>query len=815
MNGFWKDVRYAFRSMRKSPGFTAAAMVSLALGIGANTAIFTLINAVFLQPLPVKDAASLITMYTSDPRNPGFLPISYPNYQDYRDNNEAFSAMLASSGFGAAFAMGGEPRQIFGEIVSGNYFELLGVKPALGRMFSPEEDGAPGAHPVLVLSNAFWMKEFGGSADALGRSVNLNGHPFTVIGVAPPNFKGTNALNGPALWAPLAMHAQLVPFESLFNSRRFLWMTVVGRLKPGVSVEQALASLQALAAHLQREYPKDNEGRNVKLLSLAQSVINPNGRAGVVGAGGLLMSVVVVILLIACANIANLLLARASSRRKEIAVRLSMGASRGRVIRQLLTESMLLSLAGGALGLLAAAWSRTLLWSLRPPFLKTSDLNLTLDWRVLLFTLALAVLTGFLFGLAPALQAARPDLVTELKERTSQAARAGRFNIRNALVVSQVALSLVALIGAGLFLRSMRAAQQTDPGFAADKIGSLAVNPGVQGYSPARAQEFYRQALERIAAIPGVASVTMARFIPMGPGGFSRSVFLEGQDPTPGNRGLLVNVNSIGPRYFETMGIRVLRGRMFADSDREGSRPVAIVNETMAQKFWPSQDAIGKRFRFFGDTFSTEVVGIAHDSKYFAVSEDPTASVYSPALQVYSPGMELIYRSVGDPAGSLGAVRQQVQAFDKNLLITNISTMRDLINQSLWAPRMGAALLAVFGFLALGLSALGIYGVMAYSVAQRTSELGIRLALGARPATVFRLILRQGMGLVLAGIALGGFGSLWLARLISNLLFGVPAHDPGTFLATAAILAGVAALASFMPARRATRIDPIAALRAE
>jgi predicted permease len=812
----WKDVRFALRGMRKNPGFTAVVALSLGLGIGANSAIFTLVNAVFLQPIPVEDPASLLNVYTSDPKNPGFLPVSYANYLDYRDRNNVFSGMAGYQTFGVALRTESEPKQIPCEMATGNYFSVLGVKPFLGRTFGPEEDGAPGAHPVVVLSHAFWTTQYGANPGILGQTLILNGYPYTVIGVAPPNFRGATTLGGPLIWAPMATYRQLMPQADLFMERRFLWVNMLGRLRTGVGQRQAQAALQTLATQLQREYPKENEGRNVLTVSLAESAIDPNGRGNLIRIGEVLMTIVGLVLLIACANIANLLMVRSSARRKEIAIRLSMGASQWRLLQQLLTESTLLAAIGGVAGLLIAYWGRDLLWSLRPPFLGPNAINLALDGRVLLFTLAITVFTGLLFGLAPALQSARPDLVLELKERASHSSHGGGyFHPRNLLVVSQVALSLIALVGAGLFVRSMRNAQQTNPGFDAAHLGSIAVNPGGQGYTPERAQEYYRQAMARLQATPGIASASVTDTLPLGPGGFSRSIFLEGQTQTPGNRGVLVLANNITPGYFETMRIPVLKGRAFTEADRAGSRQVAIINSTMAKKFWPGQDAVGRRFSFFGDTVLTEVVGVVKDNKYFAISENPLACVYQPLWQSYSPAASVVFRSSGDPNKIIGTARQQVQSLDRNLLLTNVSTMGDLIDQSLWAPRMGAGLLAVFGFLALGLSAIGMYGVMAFSVAQRTSELGIRMALGARPGDVFRMVLKQGFALALCGVIIGLAAAVALARLVANLLIGVGTGDFATFAGTAVLLVAVALLASYAPARRATSIDPVEALRAE
>ncbi len=815
MNTVWQDIQFAIRSMFQRPGYTVVIALSLGLGIGANTAIFTLINAVFLHPLPVKDIGSLVSIYTSDARNPGFLGLSYPNFRDFRDKNNVLAGVLASAGINVARATDSQPEQIVADLVSGNYFDVLGVKPSLGRTFLPEEDGIPSAHPVVVLSHAFWTREYAANPGVVGTQLNLNGHKFLVIGVAAAGFNGTNALGVPALWAPLAMHAELMPEAALFEWRRFLWLNVVGRLKPGETPQRAQAALQALAKELEREYPDENRGRSVKLYPLAETLIDPNGRDNIVNAGQLLMSVVGLILLIACANVANLLLVRASGRRKEMAIRLSMGASTGRLVRQLLTESLLFGLLGGATGLFLADWGRNALWSFRPPFLKANDLDLGFDTRVLLFTLGVSVLTGLLFGLAPALQAAGANLITDLRERSAHSGRANHFfSLRNLLVVGQVALSLVALVGAGLFLRSMRKAQDTDPGFAARKIATFEMSPGKQGYSEARTQQFYRQAVDRLRNTPGIEAVSLTSWLPLGFDGLLRTVLPEGQETSPGNR-LLAIASVVWFHYFETMEIPLLRGRTFDENDRAGSRKVAVINATMALKFWPNQDALGQRFRFFGETEWTQIVGIVKDSKYGTVAEAPRACAYVPALQYHEPIMNVVLRGSGDPSAALATARREVQALDRDLLLTNPFTMTELIDRSLWASRMGAGLLAVFGFLALALSSIGVYGVMAFTVSQRTNELGIRLALGARRGDVFRLVMWQGLLVIGSGVLLGLLGAYALSRYISNLLFGISAHDTAAFALTPLILIAVALLATFLPARRATSIDPALALHIE
>ncbi|HEX9427434.1 MAG TPA: ADOP family duplicated permease, partial [Candidatus Polarisedimenticolia bacterium] len=568
METLLQDIRYGFRMLFKSPGFTAVAALSLALGIGANTTIFTLINAIFLSPIPVHDAPGLVTLYTTDARvkddegggDSVLMPMSRPNFEDFRDHNSVFAGLVAVSGLPLNMLHGGTPEQIGGEIVSGSYFSLLGVTPTLGRAFLPEEDKTPGAHPVVVLSHAFWTKRFGGDQGIVGSSLTLNGLPFTVIGVAPKGFLGTNLLASPNLWVPMMMHKEVLAGFAAenFDDRRALIFNVFGRLKPGATLGQAQAEFRTIAANLEKEYPQPNQGRSVTLMPLAQTTIFPALRRTFTAAGRLLMTIVGLVLLIACANVANLLLARSTARRKEIAIRLSLGASRARLVRQLLTESMLLALLGGVLGLLIAVWGRDLLLAFRPPQFFPDGLTLDLDGRVLGFTLAISLITGALFGIAPALQASRPDLVIELKERTgSQAAhRGGRFSLRGVLVVTQVALSLISLVGAGLFLRSMQNTQRIDPGFQAKSLLNVGFDLGAQGFDMVRARAYHDRLLETVRTLPGVRAASLSANLPIG-GGTGRTIFPEGQAPNTGAVGQFATTNSVGPGFFATLGIPI------------------------------------------------------------------------------------------------------------------------------------------------------------------------------------------------------------------------------------------------------------------
>jgi putative ABC transport system permease protein len=812
METLWQDIRFGFRILFKSPAFTLVAALSLALGIGANTAVFSVINATLLKPLPVEEPERLVSFFTTDVGRPGNLPTSHLNYVDYRDQNQVFSGLMAYTFAQLNLTRGETNEPVFGLVVSGNYFDVLGVKAASGRTFMPDEDKTPGARPVVILSHGLWQRSFGADPNLVGKTISLNRHDFSVVGIVPEGFTGTDLGPGPDLWVPMMMHDQAQPGFDWYNTRRGLFLNLVGRLKPGVNVEQAQASLKTFAAQLAQSYPRDNEGRSAKVIPLLQARVDPDGTGQLMLASGVMMAVVALVLLIACANIANLLLARASARRKEIAMRLALGASRSRLIRQLLTESLVLSLLGGLVGFLVALWAKDLLRSVGPfdggP---NAPPVATLNFRVLGFTLLISLLSGVIFGLAPALQASKPDLVLTLKGETSAPARrAFGFNLRKALVVIQVALSLVALISAGLYVRSLRNAQAVNPGFVTDNILLAGFNLGREGMARPQGVNFQRQLVERAGALPGVQAVTIASNRPFG-GGRLRSVFLEGQAPSA--RGVLVQVNQVGLRFFETLGIPLTKGRDFSEQDGENAPQVVIINETMARRFWPDQEAVGKRFKFFGEEFYREVVGVARDTKYNNLTEANAPFIYLPLLQNYADAGTLHVRATGDAARMTAAVRGVAKDLAANVPLLNVQTLGERIDQSLNGQRSQTNLLAFFGLLALLLSSIGIYGVMAYSVAQRTREIGIRMALGARSQNVLSLVVRQGMTLVMIGVVLGLIASFAVTRFIGSLLFGVTASDPATFAVTSLLLVGVAAMASYLPARRATKVDPLLALR--
>lgn len=822
-----QDLRSGLRLLKKSPGFTLVAILSLALGIGANTAIFTIINAVFLHPLPVQEPAQLVEVFTRDTKtidaNPLFqlTPTSLPNYEDYRDQNTVFSGLAAVT-FALPLNWGGqsEPQQLFGSLVSPNFFDVLGVKPYRGRFFFPEEGKKIGADPVVVLSYAVWTRQFGSDPGVVGQTISLNAASFTVIGVAPPNFKGIVSLARPdVLWIPLSMRDYVVTgqLKALENHRRMRWISIVGRLKPQVGVEQARAAMKTIASSLEKEYPRDNPGRTCELYPLNQSALGINNRKQFSLAGGVLMGVVGVVLLIACVNLANLLLAQSAKREKELSLRAALGAGRGRLVRQLLTESTLLSVVGGIAGLLIAFWGRKLLWSFRPPFLQDGAIDLSFDTRVLVFTLAVSLLTGLLFGIIPALKASRTDINEVLKAGGRGTVGWAHNRMRSLLVVSEIALALVALIGAGLFLRSMQRAQQISIGFEAKDLFEYNFDLGALRYDEGHGQQFFREAIERVKSVPGVADATISSngILGGGNGGISGTIFREGEQSDPNNRGTLVVFDDVTPGYFAALHIPLLSGRELTDFDRENTTPAVVISKAMADIVWPGQDPLGKHFFVVVDPTKYEVVGVVGTTIIGAVGEDPQPVAYVPMRQQYSPQASLLVRTTGSPEPIMGAVRAQVSQLDRNLALTNGQTVGELLGQGLWAARMGAALLGLFGLLSLILASIGIYGVLSYSVTQRTSEIGIRVAMGAQPLQVLALVLRQGMALAGVGVFFGVLVALPISRFASTLLYGVDTYDPVTYIAISVLLMAVAFLACYVPAHRATRIDPLVALRFE
>ncbi|HVU22552.1 MAG TPA: ABC transporter permease [Opitutus sp.] len=813
------DLRFALRQLRKTPGFTLIAILTLALGIGANTAIFSFINAFFLKNFTVKDPASLVSVYTTDERNPGLLPISRLNFDDYRDQNQVFSDMAAYSFAPANLLLDGQPSQIFGEIVSGNYFDLLGVRAALGRTFLPEEYKNVGTHSVVVLGYSFWQTQLGGDRAVLGRTLSLNGSSFTVIGVAPADFRGLNTLNSPAFWVSTASYKQILNGTLLdfYEVRRALLFNVIARLKPGVSLAQADAALKPIAAELARQFPNDNQGRALRLVPLAESGIDPNQRQNFKLAGTLLLSLSGVVLLIACANIANLLLARAHGRQREVALRLAIGADRRRLVRQFLTESTLLAVIGGAAGLVLAQWTEHLLWSVRPPYFP-QDFTIGLDGRVLGFGMLVALATGILFGLAPAWSATKPELTSALKSETAgAAARAPLVSFRNFLVAGQIALSVIALVVAGLFIRSLQAAQNASVGWNTHNLALFSVDVGAQGYERDRILNYYRAAMEKVRAVPGVIDATVGTSPLLSGGGLLRTLRPQGDDDNLRTTGRLMSYNYVWPGFLKTSGIPLVAGRDFTEAD-DATHPIAvIINEHLAKLAWPNRNPLGQAIKLFGTEVPAQVIGVVKDVTFDNVGEDPKPYVFFSLAQDASRGTfgAIHIRTERDVAALMPTLRKALQSLDPALPFVNVTTTDETISQGLWASRTGAELLSVFGALALLLAAIGVYGIMAYSVGKRVREIGIRMAIGAQRGDVFRLILGQGLIIAAAGLAVGLVAAFFVARYFQNFLFNVSAGDIVTYAAISLILAGVTLLACFLPARRATRIDPIKALRTE
>ncbi len=811
MGTLLQDIRYGWRQLLKHPGFTALAILSMALGIGANTAIFSLVDTVLLRPLPVKEPSQLIAVDGQLRNGTDFTLQSYPNYKDYRDRNTVFSGLLAYRFVVTSLSHNGMNERVWGFDVSGNYFDVLGVKPVLGRGFLPEEDQTPGSHPVVILSYTSWQKRFAADPGIIGKTILINTHPFTVVGIAPKGFIGTEVAFAPEFWAPMMMAKQIEPGSTWLDSRASDNLFTIGRLKPGVTLAQAKADLDDITLQLAKEYPAENAGRRVLLMP--PGLFIPDIRNSIFAFSGLLAVVGALVLLLACVNLANLLLARATERRKEIGIRLAVGASRARLVRQLLTESVLLSVAGGAVGLLLATWTNHLVSSIRLPTDIALLFDLRIDWRVLIFTLALSIVTGMVFSLIPALQSSRPELVPALKDESSMAGFR-RSRLRNALVVAQVSLSLVLLISAGLILRSLQAAQRMRPGFNPQNAVALSFDVGLQGYDDAKGRTFYRRVMERAAAIPGVRSVAATDVLPLSLDYSSNVIYIEGQPVTSKSDMPLAIPYSVSPKYFETMGIP-LRGRDFLPTEDKKESRIAIVNETFARRFFKGQDAIGKRYNHTGpnDPF-WEIIGVVPDGKYNTLGEEPKAVVYRP-LRYFDSTFVLVARTEGDPRAVLATLRREVQQLDPTLPIYDVKTLTEHMNIPLFPAKMAAGVLACFGALALMLAAVGIYGVMSYVVAGRTREIGLRMALGAQSADILRLIMRQGMLLAVIGTAIGltiGFGG---TRLLKTLLYGVSASDPITFAAVTLLLGSVALLACWLPAHRATRVDPMIALRSE
>lgn len=817
MGSLLRDLKFSARSLLKHRGFTAIAVITLAIGIGATTTIFSVVNGLLLRPLPgVSKSDRLVDVYATEANGSSFHTFSYPDYLYYREQNKVFDGLMAYTGVPINLNAGAQPERIFGIIASGNYFDVLGTRPALGRFFLPEEDQTPGTHPVVVISYDLWRRRFAADPALIGKTIALNGHSFSVVGVAPEGFRGTWSGLAPDIWVPLMMQSQIRPGADQMG-RGARWLDMVGRLKDGVTTTQAKAGLSMLAGQLEESYPETNRGVGADVR--AASSVPGQMRSAVIGFMAILMSVVGLVLLIACANVAAMMLARANTRRKEVAIRLAVGARRWHIVRRLLTESLLLFLLGGAGGVLIAVWATHLLLAFKLPADVPISLDLGVEVRVLLFTLLVSLATGLLFGLAPALQASRPNLLQGLKDQTAGGGH--RSRLRNAFVVAQISISLVLLITAGLFVRSLRNAGTIELGFNPEGVQTVSLDLRTQGYNQAQGQEFYRQLIDRVATMPGVRSASLARIVPLNGNNMMTGINVAGQEPPPGQRSHRVGLNTVDTRYFETLEMPLLRGRTFNEGDKQGAPQVAIINETMARRYYPSADvstALGQSFTFGGEDANARVsiVGIVKDIKYETLGEDPRPYVYLPFQQSYSGLMTLHVRTLPGVAGNvLAGVRREVAALDKDLPLLDVMPMTEQIGLSLLPLRVATTIGGTLGTVGLLLAAIGIFGVVSYSVSQRTREVGIRMALGAQKGDVLRLVMRQGLWLALIGVGIGWALSFALTRTLGSLLYGVGSTDPLVFIGTALLLVGVAFVASYQPARRATRIDPLVALRYE
>jgi putative ABC transport system permease protein len=815
MQDLIQDVRFALRTFVRSPGVILAAAIALALGIGANSAVFSVVNAILIRPLPYRDAQNLVVVWENKLAQ-GRLKelVSALDYRDYRDfalHHAIFDQMGAFRPQPLVLTGKGLPERVEGASVSPSTFQLLGMKPALGRAFADDEDD-PAKNSVAVLSDALWRRRFGADPDVLGRALNLDDRSYTVIGVAPPGF---HLIDSPSeLWIPYTPS----PDELAPSKRAFHTLTVIAHLKTGVTRSQAEVQLQSFAQRLAEMYPDTNEGCGTGLVFLRDQMAG-NIRPTL----WTLIGAVAFILLIACANVANLLLARAGAREKEIAMRTSLGANPARIVRQLLTESVLLALAGGLLGLALAYWATSALVKLAPAGMPLAQ-DSSLDWRVLAFTLGVSLMAGVMFGMAPAFLSVSTDLSSILKASGRGAAgHRGRSRIRDGLVISEIACCVALLIGAGLLIRSLARLQQVNPGFRADHVLTMQIALPERRYAGLRVGLFYKQLLERVRVLPGVQSAGICRFLPLGGTDASANFQIEGQPALPTADQPRAKFRAASGEYFAALRIPLLKGRLFDRSDSESTPKVVIINQTAARRFWPNQDPIGKRILsgFDNNKWST-IVGVVGDVKHSGLDAETNPETYYHFLQLppeamnFTEGtMSLVLRTSMDPAAAVSSVRNEIRKLDPEQPVFNVKTMQDVVDGSIAQPRFRTLLLSVFGGLALLLAAIGLYAVMSYSVTQRVPEMGIRMALGAEPGDLLQMVLWNGLRLAVLGAAIGVVLALAAARLLSSILFEIKPADPATFLVTCLIILAIASIASLLPALKATRVDPASALRTD
>ena len=812
MERLWQDVRYGVRMLVKSPGFTLVAVLALALGIGANTAIFSLVNALLLRPLPYKDPQRIVMLWESNrTRNNTRNVIAPADFLDWQEQSQSFEQMAQFVDMRFNLTGTGEPEEIPAQAVSTNLFSLLGVEPIKGRTFLPEES-EPGKDQVVILSYDLWQRRFGGDPSIVGKMVTLDNYNLQIVGVMPAGFKWfvkQNSVTGkPAeIWTPFTIS----PSNRQRGQGRYL--SAVGRLKPGVTFQQAQAEMNTIASRLEQQYAEFNTNWGVTLVPLREQLVGE-----IRSALWILLGVVGFILLIACANVANLLLARAATRQREMAIRVALGAGRRGIIRQLLTESVLLAGLGGVFGLLLALWGVDLLVSLTPPSLLDLE-RVSVSLPVLAFTLVVSLLTGIIFGLVPALEASRTDLNETLKESGKSVTGSPRSRrLRSIFVVSEVALGVVLLVAAGLMIRSLLHLNAINPGFNAENVLTMRVLlPSSKYKEDSQRIAFFKQAVERLKSLPGVTAAGSISYLPMAGPGAATSFQIEGQPKPPAGQKLGTEVRVTDENYFRTMEIPLLQGRTFTEQEATEERRVAVINETMAKTYWPNENPIGKRIlvNMKDPVVPTEIVGIVRDTKHQSLDTPVRPMVYWPHPQLAYSSMTLVIRTQGDPLSLAPAAQREIQAIDKDQPVSDVRSMNQWLAESAARARFSTFLLTLFAAIALVLSAVGLYGVMSYMVAQRTHEIGIRMALGARTRDVLKLIVGQGVLMALIGVAIGLIASLALTRFMATLLYDVSATDPATFVGIALLFALVALLASYIPARRATKVDPMVALRYE
>ena len=829
MHALWRDIRHAVRSLRKAPGFLVVVILTLGLGIGANTAIFSLMDQVLLRPLPVHDPGSLVLLDgpgAFQGRTMNAMTFSYPMYKDFRDRNEVFSGVLARFPLSMTVVWHGASERANGELVSGNLFEVLGVRPAIGRTLNASDDRIPGAHPVAVLSYGYWQRRFGGDPQLLNQTITINGHPLTIVGVTARGFTGVQVGQTADVMTPLMMKAQMTPTWDDLDNRRSRWLTVMARLKPGVSRIQAEAAMNVIYRQINQQEIKDipNASENFRQRFVSKHLNVLPGRTGLSDLRRefstpliVLMSMVGVVLLIACANVANLLLARTTARQKEISLRLALGAGRMRIVRQQLVESGLLAAGGTLAGFLFAWWTGGLLLAALPGDPAARNLSADPDLRVAGFALLVGLVTALVFGIVPALQATRAGVTSALKEDSGSVTGGGRqARLRRLLVVGQVGLSMLLLAGAGLFARSLYNLKTIDPGFEVERLLAFSIDPSLSGYEGDRLTDLYRRLQEALTAVPEVENVSMSETGALTGNDWQMTVRVDGYQAKE-SEDMNPSVDGVGPRYFETMGIPLVSGREFTERDVKGSPRVAIVNETMAKYFFGETNPVGRRFGFGrGKATDIEIVGVVKKVRSLELRDQAPRFVYIPYTQNEGVTQLTYYvRTAGDEEATAGGLRQAVRRLDSNLPIFDMKTMAVQMDESLFVERMVAVLSVAFGGLATLLAGIGLYGVMSYAVTRRTREIGIRMALGAERGRVLWLVLREVAVMAIVGILGGLAAALWLTRQVQSQLFGLTPTDPLTLSAATVLLAGVAIGSGYIPARRATAIDPIIALRSE